>query len=181
MSKIDLKPISTGDVATMRKLREEGLTNKKIAERMGISVSSVYRYIGRKSQDVKYAEVQNKPSPIKTEFKFDSASLMVVHDIDIPKPEKIEEIKVEESATVEPTIDIPVEEKEDDVVMESSLLQILSTRMILKGSLCNFTVDSETGTIEMSDGIMTGILDKDTVDRFISELNEAKKYVTKGI
>ena len=35
MSKIDLKPISTGDIATMRKLREEGLTNKKIAERMG--------------------------------------------------------------------------------------------------------------------------------------------------
>lgn len=181
MSKIDLKPISTGDVATMRKLREEGLTNKKIAERMGISVSSVYRHIGRKSQDVKYAEVQNKPSPIKTEFKFDSASLMVVHDIDIPKKEVIEELKEETPVVVDSAIDIPVEEKEDDVVMESSLLQILSTRMILKGSLCNFTVDSETGTIEMSDGIMTGILDKDTVDRFISELNEAKKYVTKEI
>lgn len=185
MSKVDLKPISTGDIATMRKLREEGLTNKKIAERMGISVSSVYRHIGRKSQDVKYAEIQNKPSPIKTEFKFDGSSLMVVHDIDIPKEEAVEEIKEEKPAVVEAktknTIDIPIEdEKEEDVVVESSnLLQVVSTRMVLKGSLCNFTVDSESGTIEMSDGVMSGILDRDTVIRFIAELSEASKYIIK--
>lgn len=191
MSKVDLKPISTGDIATMRKLREEGLTNKKIAERMGISVSSVYRHIGRKSQDVKYAEIQNKPSPIKTEFKYDSSSLVVVHDVDIPKENTIEEVKVEKPAVVETetvsnlinenAIDIPVEvEKEEDVVVESSnLLQVLSTRMVLKGSLCNFTVDSESGTIEMNDGIMSGILDRDTVIRFIAELSEASKYIIK--
>lgn len=209
MSKVDLKPISTGDIATMRKLREEGLTNKKIAERMGISISSVYRYIGRKSQDVKYAEIQNKPSPVKTEFKIDSSSLMVVHDIDIPKKEVVEEIKEEKpdvvevktentidipkeegieeekpavvEAKIENTIDIPVEEKkEEDVVVESTnLLQVLSTRMELKGSLCNFTVDSKSGTIEMSDGVMSGILDRDTVIRFIAELSEASKYIIK--
>lgn len=190
MSKVDLKPISTGDIATMRKLREEGLTNKKIAERMGISVSSVYRHIGRKSQDVKYAEIQNKPSPIKTEFKIDSSSLMVVHDIDIQKVEAIEEVKEvkEEKPDVvevktennENTIDIPVEEKGEDVVVESSnLLQVLSTRMELKGSLCNFTVDSKSGTIEMADGVMSGILDRDTVIRFIAELSEASKYIIK--
>lgn len=207
MSKIDLKPISTGDIATMRKLREEGLTNKKIAERMGISVSSVYRHIGRKSQDVKYAEIQNKPSPIKTEFKYDSSSLTVVHDVDIPKEEAVEAIKeknANESAVTNNNlesentaannnlesenvaastnaIDIPVEEeKEEDVVVESSnLLQVLSTRMELKGSLCNFTVDSKSGTIEMADGVMSGILDRDTVIRFIAELSEASKYIIK--
>lgn len=212
MSKVDLKPISTGDIAAMRRLREEGLTNKRIAERMGISVSSVYRHIGRKSQDVKYAEIQNKPSPIKTEFKFDDSSLMVVHDIDIPKEEVVEEIKeenvvtnnnleskntasntniesenavtntnIESENTVTNAIDIPVEEeKEEDVVVESTnLLQVLSTRMELKGSLCNFTVDSKSGTIEMSDGVMSGILDRDTVIRFIAELSEASKYIIK--
>ena len=193
MSKIDLKPISTGDIATMRKLREEGLTNKKIAERMGISVSSVYRHIGRKSQDVKYAEIQNKPSPIKTEFKYDSNSLMVVHDVDIPNVEAVVEIKEENASenvttnnnlesenSVTNAIDIPVEKKEEDVVVESTnLLQVLSTRMELKGSLCNFTVDSKSGTIEMADGVMSGILDRDTVIRFIAELSEASQYIIK--
>ena len=152
----------------------------------------MYRHIGRKSQDVKYAEIQNKPSPIKTEFKFDSSSLMVEHDIDIPKEEAVEEIKKENTATNNNlvnenvaantnAIDIPVEnEKEEDVVVESSnLLQVVSTRMVLKGSLCNFTVDSESGTIEMSDGVMSGILDRDTVIRFIAELSEASKYIIK--
>lgn len=183
MSKVDLKPISTGDIATMRRLREEGLTNKKIAERMGISVSSVYRHIGRKSQDVKYAEVQNKPSPVKTEFKFDSNTLMVVHDIDIPVEEEVKEEKpviTETTVETETTIDVSVEEKEEETAMESSnLLQVLSTRMVLKGSLCNFIVDTESGTIEMNEGTMSGILDRDTVDRFIAELTEIRIRMAK--
>lgn len=186
MPRFNAKAIKKDDIQAMHRLRSEGYTNKQIANSLGICVSTVYAHIGRMSQEVKYAEVQNKPCPVKKEFKFDSSTLMVVHDVDIPKPdEQIEEPKhAEPIEEPKPVItDTPVETenvKEDNTVMETkSLLQILSTRMVLKGSLCNFTVDSESGTIEMSDGIMSGILDRDTIDRFISELSEARKYVVK--
>lgn len=52
------------DVSTMRSMREQGMTNKQIANALGVAPTTVYRYIGRMSQDVKYAEIQNKPSPI---------------------------------------------------------------------------------------------------------------------
>ena len=51
-------------MSELLELRAEGMTNKQIAEQLGVSVSTVYNYIGRRSQAVKYAEVQNKPCPV---------------------------------------------------------------------------------------------------------------------
>lgn len=48
------------DVSTLREMRRQGMTNKQIAESLDISVTTVYRYIGRMSQDQKYAELQRK-------------------------------------------------------------------------------------------------------------------------
>ena len=51
--------------AEMRYLREsEGLTNKQIAERLNISVNTVYRYIGKRSYAIANAQAQNKPCPV---------------------------------------------------------------------------------------------------------------------
>ena len=51
-------------MSELLELRAEGMTNKQIAEQLGVSVSTVYNYIGRRSQAVKYAEMQNKPCPV---------------------------------------------------------------------------------------------------------------------
>lgn len=52
-------------VSEMLYLREnEGLTNKQIAERLGCSVATVYRFIGKRSYSVTNAQAQNKPLPV---------------------------------------------------------------------------------------------------------------------
>lgn len=52
-------------LSEMLYLREaEGLSNKQIAERIGCSVASVYRFIGKRSRSVANALAQNKPLPV---------------------------------------------------------------------------------------------------------------------
>lgn len=45
----------------MYDMRRQGMSNKQIAENLGIAVSTVYDHIGKKSMAVKHAEEQNKP------------------------------------------------------------------------------------------------------------------------
>ena len=46
-------------------LREhEGLTNKQISERLDVSIATVYRFIGKRSNAVANAMAQNKPCPV---------------------------------------------------------------------------------------------------------------------
>lgn len=171
------------DIQTLRSMREQGMTNKQIANNLGVSVSTVYRYIGRKSQQVKYDEIQNKPCPVPNPTGF----------VELPKPEKKEpEVYIPESTepkkNVELRHDIPAEEtivhcetpRNSGKYPDSSpLLRMISSRFKLQGSLCNYEVDTDSGTIEMQEGIITGLLDKDTVRRFLSELNEVADMLDK--
>lgn len=52
-------------MSELLELRAEGMTNKQIAEQLGVSVSTVYNYIGRRSQAVKICRdaEQALPSP----------------------------------------------------------------------------------------------------------------------
>lgn len=45
----------------MYDMRRQGMSNKQIAENLGIAVSTVYDHIGKKSLAVRHAEEQNKP------------------------------------------------------------------------------------------------------------------------
>ena len=49
-------------MSELLELRAEGMTNKQIAEQLGVSVSTVYNYIGRRSEICRDAE-QALPSP----------------------------------------------------------------------------------------------------------------------
>ena len=155
------------DIQTLRSMREQGMTNKQIANNLGISVSTVYRYLGRKSQEVKYNEIQNKPCPVPNPTGF----------IELPKPEEKEpEGYIPESNELkenEETIMHYETPRNSGRYPDSSpLLRMISSRFKLQGSLCNYEVDTDSGTIEMQEGIITGLLDGDTVRRFLSELNE---------
>ena len=59
------------DAEIMYEMRRQGMTNKQIAENLGVAVSTVYTTIGRLSESVKHAEVQGEPpvvdAPIVTE------------------------------------------------------------------------------------------------------------------
>lgn len=49
------------DAEIMYSLRRQGMTNKQIADNLGVTPTTVYRHIGRMSEAVKHAEVQHKP------------------------------------------------------------------------------------------------------------------------
>ena len=163
------------DIQTLRSMREQGMTNKQIADNLGISVSTVYRYIGRKSQQVKYDEIQNKPCPVPNPTGLiaeEIAEKPVVEDI----PSFVEETVAE---PVEGVKETTFEEPEEAEPVKKTFLTVLNSRVKLQGSLCNYEIDSESGSIEMTDGIITGLLDRDTVRRFLSELNEVADMLDK--
>lgn len=55
------RPRKKVDAEIMYEMRRQGMTNKQIAEALGVHFTTVYSYIGRMSEAVKHAEVQNKP------------------------------------------------------------------------------------------------------------------------
>lgn len=141
-------------------LREhEGLTNKQISERLDVSIATVYRFIGKRSNAVANAMAQNKPCPV---------------------PEHIASGRYEEpTSEVESTMD---EQKKPEVSEDSfsafaPTLSLINRREIIdfKGDYCMFTVDTGEGTIDMKDGVIEGTLDKDALYHFIRELMEIHK------
>ena len=140
-------------------LREhEGLTNKQISERLDVSIATVYRFIGKRSNAVANAMAQNKPCPV---------------------PEHIASGRYEEPTEVESTMD---EQKKPEVSEDSfsafaPTLSLINRREIIdfKGDYCMFTVDTGEGTIDMKDGVIEGTLDKDALYHFIRELMEIHK------
>lgn len=163
------------DIQTLRSMREQGMTNKQIANNLGISVSTVYRYIGRKSQQVKYDEIQNKPCPVPNPTGFlaeKNAEEPVVEDVQSVIEETVAE-------PVEGIKEATFEESEEAEPVKKTLLTVLNSKVKLQGSLCNYEIDSESGSIEMTDGIITGLLDQVTVERFLSELREVADTLNK--
>lgn len=138
----------------MLKLRDEGLTNKRIAETLGTSVSEVYERIGKKADSVMIAEQNNKP---------------------IINVTKIDKVPEKESPKV---VDLPVtivEPEKKSLLTERRVVKIID----LEGSICNYRVDQRTGIIELLDfddgvSLIKGALDKESIDILINELTELK-------
>lgn len=168
------------DISTMLSMREQGMTNKQIADALGVHPNTVYRYIGRMSQAVKYAEITNKPSPIAGP---------VSARVEEPKRPLVaaqatththDSIDASDATDEEKTPQPPLSKLSNTasaITGSDSLLRVISTRSTLQGSLCNYIVDSNTGTIEMTDGLISGLLDRETIQRFIAELQEASKLL----
>ena len=235
-ARISIKNI---DPKPMLQLRANGMSNKQIAEHMGVSISTVYRVIGRKSEQIKHNEAQGKPVevPNTLNFKPEETEKTVKKPVEtkttsekpfegkvldsLPKPSacyvppvteskpyivdkfgmvhfngnpRIEEKPAEDKKEPEKKPDLvrkakitipKIPEKPKEVYTPASeekkevgsLLKVLNTRVKLEGSLCNYIVDTESGSVEMLDGVMTGLLDRDSFQRFMSELKEVAKML----
>lgn len=144
-------------MSELRGLRAQGLTNKQIAQRLDIAVSTVYRYIGKKSFDVMNAEAQNKPNPINR-------------------------IQIEYKPHEEPMA-IPVTDKKPDPVVNEApvhnALRVLDKTVVysLGGTLCDYEVNTKSLNVEMKNGLITGIIDKESIGKFIEELKEIEKLL----
>lgn len=144
-------------------LREsEGLSNKQIAQRIGCSVSSVYAFIGKRSRSVANALAQNKPLPV---------------------PESVvtgryeESVRKEENPMMEQKKAANVEPSDSTFSSFAPTLTVLKERRIIefKGDGCVFEVDTGEETVSMKDGLVNGLLDKNSLFVFVRELMEIYK------
>jgi hypothetical protein len=151
-------------------MRAEGLTNKQIADRLGISPSTVYRYIGKMSRAVKAAEEQNKPCPVDKDlsgYYREEYDDRFVAPVEIPEPEPEPE-----------TTEVTEEEPAMDIQDKSVLKVIKEVRILdLEGALCKYNVNPLTGDVEFSGGVINGLLDKASLLIFIRELSEVSKLL----
>ena len=142
------------DAELMYEMRRAGMTNKQISENLGIAVSTVYAYIGRLSESVKHAEVQKKP-PV----------------VDAQKTAEIAPVLVENAAAKE----------EQAHPVAKPILTILSTKYTIQGEICQYVIDTSAKPGEMpeSASMVSGLLDAQTIGRFIEELQQVKSMLLK--
>lgn len=150
------------DTNVMRELRRQGMSNKQIAEKMKVSISTVYRCIGRKSQAQKYAEVQRKADVVPLAALRPSMGALA-------EPEGvIEVVPVTEWPAPEAVVSLPPS------------LKVVSARYRLQGAFCTYGIDTAAGDIEVAGDILNGMLDRDTLDDLISELMEVRDMLNRG-
>ncbi len=170
MAERNRKLLRDMDVSTLRQMRMEGMTNKQIATSLGVSVSTVYNYIGRMSEDVKYAEVQRKPAPVR--FFQEAAIDEFAPVVALAQPQEEDEMQQTRTPTpYEPPQPRP----------KTSMLQIVSAKYELNGQICRYQVNTGAKTVELMDGskggIVTGLLDTTTLPLFIAELQEIAEII----
>ena len=144
-------------ISEMLTMRQEGLTNKQIAERLDISVSTVYQYIGRRSEAVKHAAVQGKPCPI-------------------PTPLNLTDEKENEP--------MPKEEAPKAPVLPTSMTLLKESHTYdLRGIACIYHLDTGSRIVEMKDDgdcSITGLIDACNLPTLIHELQEILAILEKG-
>ncbi len=176
------------DVSQMLHMREMGMSNKKIAESLDISVSTVYQWIGRRSEAVKHAEVQRKTCPIPNPMNFEEEPTEAVKPTKAIEPEMPVEaekendpVEVEEEAPMNDKQQLP-ETREETY---HTNMPVLKKREIvdLKGSSCCFRVDTGDNTVEMLDdssSLVKGLLDKESLGVFIRELMQVYRMLSEN-
>lgn len=57
----------------------------------------------------------------------------------------------------------------------------MSAKYTMQGELCQYTIDTAAGTVELVEGasMVTGMLDKGTIRRFIEELEQVSEMLEK--
>lgn len=149
-------------LSEMLYLREtEGLSNKQIAEKIGCSVSSVYAFIEKRSRSVANALEQNKPLPVPES--------VVTGRYEEPVRKEENPMMEQKAANVEPS--------DSTFSSFAPTLTVLKERRIIefKGDGCMFEVDTSEETVTMKDGLVNGLLDKNTLFVFVRELMEIYK------
>lgn len=152
------------DAEIMYEMRRQGMTNKQIAESLGVHFTTVYSHIGRMSEAVKHAEVQNKPPVIDRP---------VEDTLVKTEPEMLKIMAEEKPAATEkpPFRPCSVRTAEEKAAKEQpQLLKLEFAQYTMRGSLCQYVVDTSDLSVELMNGVVTGLLDDETISRFIDEL-----------
>lgn len=163
------------DISTLLSMRQDGMTNKQIADSLGVSPTTIYNYIGKKSVAAKVAQMQNR-----------TVSSAISSQTLESKAEKLETVpmnksKAEETVSLEQfecqqTAEIAASEPEEKWKEMGTALRVISSRLALQGNLCKYIVETENDSIEIDGGdILKGLLDSTALSLLIDELMEIRK------
>lgn len=117
------------DISALNSMRSSGMSNRQIADRIGVSTVTVRKYIGNQPRGLRM-------SPGSYLYSKECGG-----------------------------------EVEQKPVSNKPSLSLISSRLTLKGDCNDYVVDTASGTVEVS-GLLTGLLDKQTISKFANELNE---------
>ena len=133
---------------------EEGMTMKDIAATLGVCSATVSRYIGnhRKPKEEPVMKPTEPSAPKKTfgdRIEEYLASHKVVEVVRQPEPEA-----------------------------PPSTLSLVSNILTYKGGLCQYTVNTSDGQVELAGDTLYGVLSKGDLDTIIAELNEIRRTLS---
>ena len=136
-------------------MRDEGMTNKEIAEHLDISYATVLRYIG--AEPKKKREGRPRRSPVeKVEVG------MPVVCLDASDTEPVRPVAERMAERMEPV--------EKPVVPNFNGLTVISNVVTIKGVACTFDVDLTEKIVTMRSGDVEGMMDAETCRVFCREL-----------
>lgn len=150
------------DISTLYGMRASGMTNRQIAERVGCSLSTVYEYIGKRGRPESSTETKAAaPKPVT------------------PQPERpaAEAEAPKEAVPAPDPVFVPVQENTPAVA--PTMLKVLKEVRVLdlEGTLCNYHVNPLSGDVEFNSGVISGLLDKKSLQIFRRELDEIARLL----
>ena len=157
-------------ISELKQLRSEGLTYNQIAKRLDVSENTVWRYLHKEGMTQNDEPKKDSSPKIKVEIPYRPKEQIM----DIPWNEPVP-AKFEKDIVI-----LPDQERKKRVLEEFAKTSTLKlTEEIIKwkfeGVLCNYKVNKTTGEIEMVEGAISGLLDRNTISKFIAELEELEQ------
>ena len=169
------KSVSAMDVINMRELRSQGFTNTQIAEAMGLSVRTIYRYIGLQPDGLRanWGAYSAKVTDVESqEGKYLSA-----HADSIQKTEQ-ENVSVQEP----PTEPLRVADEKSVVSYPANGILKLTRRVeTYQGQFITYKMDNEGKLRIENDQGMYFDLNSDEAETFILELLEVSAMLNKAV
>lgn len=162
-------------LSELKQLRSEGLTYDEIAKRLDISKNTVARHL--KGVAIEEKQPRNDSSKLRVDIPYRPHEAVM----DIPW-EKANEIITPYSEDAIVTHPESTKHALEELAKKFNPSTLKMTKEIIQwkfeGALCNYNVDKNTGEIEMVNGAICGLLDKNTISKFIAELNEIQQLLT---
>ena len=157
-------------ISELKQLRSEGLTYNQIAKRLDVSENTVWRYLHKEGMTQNDEPKKDSSPKIKVEIPYRPKEPVMEIPWHEPTPAKFEK----------DIVILPDQERKKRVLEEFAKTSTLKlTEEIIKwkfeGVLCNYKVNKTTGEIEMVEGAISGLLDRNTISKFIAELEELEQ------
>jgi predicted transcriptional regulator len=158
----------------MYEMRRQGMTNAEIAKQLGVTSQTVYNHIGGQRVNAKNTETKKNTPVVNTAN---------VSNTDTERPS--EPVAVFADKAHAPTAEKPPFRCMSIITSEEkakkNCLVLEGAQYNMKGEVARYLIDTSDETVEFLSGdIVSGVLDKAALGRFIVELEQVKSILDEG-